>query len=133
MADKRQRRPKPSGPVGAASGNQITITRDISGLLGVGLSDRVVEVERVEQVSKRRAVGRHIRIVLRERRVGEVIAAAVGKRLEVPVALDELQQRNVVAIVMIDFPPVEYGERISSGTRGPSPKKSIDWTKPESQ
>jgi hypothetical protein len=31
------------------------------------------------------------------------------------------------------LPPVEYGDRTKSGMRGPSPKKSIGCTKPESQ
>ena len=41
-----------------------------------------------------------------------------------PIALDELQNRDVVGIGVADVPPVVKGETMISGIRGPSPKKS---------
>ena len=63
----------------------------------------MVEVERIEQIIERRAVGRHVRIVLRRLRVGKIVTAAGRQRLELPVALDELQDRDVVAITVMDL------------------------------
>ena len=60
---------------------QITTTKRSSrGSLGVRLSDRMVKVERAEQIVECRAVGRHIQIVLRHLPIGKVVAAAVGQR-----------------------------------------------------
>jgi hypothetical protein len=50
-----------------------------------------VEVEEIEEVSDGRAVERHIGIVVVRHRVGEIVAAAVGQRLQLPVAFDELE------------------------------------------
>src|SRR5258708_8530934 len=63
----------------------------------------MVEVEAIEQVGERRAIGRHVRIVLRSLRVGKIVAAAGRERLELPVALDELQQRGVITVAMVYF------------------------------
>src|SRR3954469_10350308 len=63
----------------------------------------MAEVERIEQIAERRAVGRHIRIVLRRLRVGQIVTAAIRQRLELPVAFDELQDRDMVAIAVMDL------------------------------
>src|ERR1700716_1344041 len=63
----------------------------------------MVEVESIEQVGECRAVSRHVRIVLRRLRVGQIVAAAGRQRLELPIALDELQDRDVIAITMVDL------------------------------
>src|ERR1700729_1348603 len=94
---------EPSGPIGATTRSGYTAVLNLTALFGVRLSNRVVEVERVEQVVECRAVGRHVRIVLRRLWIWKVVAAAVCERLQAPVTLDELQQRNVVAIVVKDF------------------------------
>src|ERR1700709_1931078 len=63
----------------------------------------MIEVERIEQIAKRRAVGRHVRIFFRGLRVGQVVTAAIRQRLELPVAFDELQDRDMVAIAVMDL------------------------------
>ncbi len=63
----------------------------------------MIEVEGVEQIRQRRAVGRHVRIALLHDRVREVVAAARGQRLQLPVTLDELQQRDMIAVAMVDL------------------------------
>src|SRR5215469_9430760 len=65
-------------------------------LLGIGLVHRFAEVKGFEQVVQRRGVGWNIGVVLLGRRVRQVVAAAVGQRIEVPIPLNELQQRDVV-------------------------------------
>ena len=58
-------------------------------------------VEAVEQVVERRAVGRHVRIVLRRLRVRQIVTAAIRQRLELPVALDELQDRDGLVLAIV--------------------------------
>src|SRR5277367_2834217 len=67
------------------------------------LLSRLVKVEQVKQVADRRAVEWHVRAdkVQRER-VGEVIAAALRNRRQIPVALDELEDRNVIRVIVRD-------------------------------
>src|SRR6266852_1013917 len=101
--DKKRRRSSRTARSAPPQSQITTYTCSLWRSLGVGLSDRMVEVERIEQVVERRAVGRHIRIVLRDFRVGKIVTAAGRQRLELPVALDELQDRNVVAITVMDL------------------------------
>ena len=61
------------------------------------------EVEYAEQIADRRAVDRHIRVVLLLNRVREIVAATTGDWRQSPVALDELQDRDVVIVGVIDF------------------------------
>src|ERR1700683_604062 len=56
------------------------------------------EVERVKQVIKSRAVRWNVGVVGGGDRIREVVAAAVGQRRQSPVALDELDDRNVIRI-----------------------------------
>ncbi len=84
----------------------------------------VVKLEEVKEVPERRTVERHIGIIVFDDGVREIIAAATRQRLEAPVALDELQDRDVVGVVWLMWPPRVNGETIISGMRGPSLKKS---------
>src|ERR1700760_2468525 len=56
------------------------------------------EIERPAQVIDGRTVYRDIRIVLPYLRIRKVVAAAIGQRLQSPVLLDELDDRNVIAV-----------------------------------
>src|SRR5580704_6028009 len=60
----------------------------------------VREVEQVKQIADGRAVHLNVRTARRRYRVREVVAAAVGHSLQAPVALDELQDRNVIRIIV---------------------------------
>jgi uncharacterized DUF497 family protein len=59
------------------------------------------KIEEVKEVADGRAVERHVGAdeVQRER-IGEVVAAALGNRRQIPVALDELENRDVIRIAM---------------------------------
>ena len=63
----------------------------------------VLEREHHEQIADRRAVYRHIGIVLVRNRIGKIVAAASAQRFEAPVALDEFQDRDVVGIAVRDM------------------------------
>src|SRR5271170_3729390 len=59
--------------------------------LGEGLVDGARgKVEGIKQIVERRHVGGNVGVALFALRIGEIVAAAIGQRLEVPVALDEL-------------------------------------------
>jgi hypothetical protein len=60
----------------------------------------VPEIEHVEQIADRRAVHRQVGIVFAGHGVRQLVAAAAGKRREVPIALDEFQDRSVVVIAV---------------------------------
>ena len=92
----------------------------------------VIEVEQIEQVADGRHVARHVGVVVLTR-IGQVIEAAVAQRgIEHPVPFDKLYKRGMLAIVWLIWPPVEKGETAIIGMRGPVPKKSTGWMKPES-
>jgi hypothetical protein len=63
-------------------------------------------------VPDRRHVDRQIEIVVVSFQIGQVVAAAVGQRAEVPVALDEFHNRGMLGIAVLDMAPLENG-RIS--------------------
>ena len=70
-----------------------------------------VKGEQVKEVIQSRAVKRHIRAQERQRNgIGEIIAAALGNRGQIPVALDEFQDRDVVGVAMGDVPRLGVGE-----------------------
>src|SRR6516225_4086577 len=50
-----------------------------------------VEMEHVEEVAYGRHIARHIGIVLVAVRIGEIVAAARGERLQSPLALNEFE------------------------------------------
>jgi hypothetical protein len=60
----------------------------------------VIEGEEIEKVADRGSVPRDLRVARRCDRVGEVVAAAVRDGRQIPVALDELENRNVICIVV---------------------------------
>src|ERR1700719_322950 len=69
----------------------------------------VVEVKHVEQIADGRAVLGHVRVALTRFWIGQIVAAAVSKRIQVPIALDELQNRDVIAVGMVHM--AAFGER----------------------
>src|ERR1700756_2862205 len=71
-----------------------------SAALVTGVFGSVAESEHVEQIADRRTVHRHVGIVLIGAGVWQIVAAAPGERGEVPVALDEFQDRDMVVIAV---------------------------------
>jgi hypothetical protein len=57
----------------------------------------VVEAEHVEEIVKRRGIKRNIAIVIVNNRIRKIVPASIGQRLQMPVALDKLKNRNVVS------------------------------------
>ena len=53
----------------------------------------IVEVKQVEKISDGRAIERHIRIIVVGNRVRKIVPAAIAQRLQIPIPLDELQDR----------------------------------------
>src|SRR5215471_9500976 len=76
-----------------------------------------VELEHVEQVADRRTVKRYVGVVSRRNRVWEVVSTALGEGFQVPIPLDEFQDRNVVGIGVIDVPASR--ERRNDDERNP--------------
>src|SRR5579863_221186 len=64
----------------------------------------VIEIEHVEEIADGRAVDGNVGIVPSAVRVREVVTAAAGERIQAPVSLDELQDRDVVGIAVVDVP-----------------------------
>src|ERR1700733_315060 len=62
----------------------------------------VAEVKQIEQVANRGTVQRHVGIELERNRIRKIIAAPIRQRLQIPIAFDELQNRNVVRILVAD-------------------------------
>src|SRR5579871_1785822 len=60
----------------------------------------MAEIKRVEQIAQCRAVQRNIRIVLGGDWVGEVVAAARRDRFQSPVALNKLENGNVIRVAV---------------------------------
>ena len=87
-----------------------------------------VEVKKVEHVVDSGAVHRHIGILRVGDRVREVVAAAIGDRLQTPIPLDELDDRDVVGVVVGNVAGLQYGDTTIIGMRVPSPKKSSGCT-----
>jgi hypothetical protein len=69
----------------------------------------VLELKHHEQIADRRAVHRHIGIVFVRNRIGKIVAAASAQRRQVPVALDEFQDRDVVGIAVRDMSSLRVG------------------------
>lgn len=62
----------------------------------------VVELKQIEQIANGRAVFRHVSVIVIGNGIREVVSAALRERLEPPVALDELQDGNVVRVRVAD-------------------------------
>src|SRR5262249_29479329 len=73
-----------------------------SGLLVLPLLPLVMvpEVEHVEQVPDRGDVGRYVGRARAHDRIGQVVTAAVGEWLQVPVALNELHYRGMIVVAV---------------------------------
>src|SRR5215813_13909867 len=59
-------------------------------------------MKQVEQVSNGRAVDRNIRISLLLNWIGEIVPATRSQRTQSPIPLDELQDRDVVGVSVVD-------------------------------
>ena len=69
----------------------------------------LIEIEHVKEVADCWRIGRRIGIVFVRARVRQIIAAADGERVEVPVALDEFEDRDMVVIAMHHMPTSRIG------------------------
>src|SRR5260370_18595589 len=85
-----------------------------------------VEIERIPQIVERRHVGRHVDIALLHLWVRKIVAAAVRERLKLPVALDELQQRDMVGVAVIDSAARRIG-RVNDQRNAGAVAKVVDW------
>src|ERR1700733_3396573 len=63
----------------------------------------VPKVEQTKQIPDRRAVHRNVGVPS-SHGIGEVVAAPLRHRAQTPVPLDELQDGNVVAVLVVDVP-----------------------------
>src|SRR5215471_8425971 len=90
-------------------GGQIGVSlwgADISVIVAIVV---FVKMEHVEQVADGRAVQRYVRIVFRGNRIRQIVAAAAGQRFQVPIALDELHDRCVIGIGMVNVAALGKG------------------------
>jgi hypothetical protein len=78
-------------------------------IVAVVIAVVVSEVEQVEEITDGRAVEGHVGIIVVHSRIREVIAAAVRKRLQIPIPLDELEDGDVVGVRVADV--AAAGER----------------------
>jgi hypothetical protein len=62
----------------------------------------LVEPEQIKQIADGRHVEWNVRVLRVHDGIGEVVAAAVGERLEPPVTLDELHDRSMVGVGVAD-------------------------------
>ena len=62
----------------------------------------MVEIEHVEEVADRRHIHRYPRILPIHDRIRQVVAAAIRDLAEMPVPLDELQDRHLI-VVRVDL------------------------------
>ena len=71
-------------------------------IIAVVIAVVVSEVEQIKEIADGRGIERHIGIVFLDNGVREIIAAAMGKRLQIPIPLDELENRDVVGVSVAD-------------------------------
>lgn len=76
----------------------VVIPSELTARAVVGL----MKVEQIKQVADGRTVERNVRIARRCDGIGHVVAASIADGREIPVALDELQQGDVVGVFMGD-------------------------------
>jgi hypothetical protein len=60
-----------------------------------------VKAKEVEEITDRGTIERHLEVVVRHR-IREIIPAAMRKRLQVPIAFVELENRHVVRVRVVD-------------------------------
>jgi hypothetical protein len=70
-------------------------------LVALDQNSTIIAVIEMSQSSYRRAVHRHVGIVPIRVRVRKIVAAAMGEPIDVPIALDELQDRDMVGIAAV--------------------------------
>ena len=78
-------------------------------IIAVVIAVVVSEVEQIEEIADGRGIEWHIRVVSLGYGVREIIAAAMGERLQIPIPLDELENRDVVGVSVADV--ATTGER----------------------
>src|SRR5580692_13156040 len=78
-----------------------------------------IKVEQIKQVADRRRILRHVRIVIIHPRIWQIVSAASADCRQVPVPLDELQNRNVVRVVVRNV--ARLGERRNHDQRNARP------------
>src|SRR5580704_8418824 len=61
------------------------------------------EVKQIEQVADGWTVRRHVRVIRRGDRVGEIIPAAAGDRRQAPIPLDELEDGDMIRVLVRDM------------------------------
>jgi hypothetical protein len=84
------------------------------------------ELENVEQIADGRAVERHVGIIWVRNRIREIIAAPRRQGLQVPIALDELQDRDVIGIRVVHMPAL--GKRRNDNQRDAGTvAEEIEW------
>jgi hypothetical protein len=74
----------------------------ITVVITVVIAGVVSEVEQIKEVADGRGIERHIRVAFLGDGVREIIAAAMGERLQIPIPLDELENRDVVGVSVAD-------------------------------
>jgi hypothetical protein len=87
----------------------------------------MVETEQVEEVAEGRAVERHVRIMVINDRVREIIPAARRQWFQEPIPLDELQDRDVVGVGVADVASPSEGRHCVGSPHSvklPSKKRS---------
>src|SRR5271154_2894754 len=62
------------------------------------------EMKQVEQIPDGRTVDRHIRVVFKRDRIRKIVPAAAREWPQVPISLDELQNRDVIGIGGVVMP-----------------------------
>jgi hypothetical protein len=63
----------------------------------------VRKIEHLEAIADGRGIQGHIGIVAGREGIGEIVAAAAGEGFQAPVALDELDDRNVIVVGVDDM------------------------------
>ena len=61
-----------------------------------------IEMKQIEEIPDGRTVPRYIRIISICNRVREIIPAAPSQRLQIPIPLDEFQNRDVIGVGVAD-------------------------------
>lgn len=69
----------------------------------------LIEMEHIEKISHSWRVERHVGVAGIDNWVFQIVAAAAGQRFQVPVPLDELHDRCMIAIRMADVPAFREG------------------------
>ena len=71
-------------------------------IIAVVIAVVVSEVEQIKEVADGRGIERHIGVAFLGDGVREIVAAAMGERLQIPIPLDELENRDVVGVSVAD-------------------------------